>query len=626
MREDTERLAVELASRKADGQRLLERADQLKQLGRHRRAESLLKQHRLIWEQHLGHLRSAEVRLQREVYGHLVACAQISPPDPILTDIIADILDLEDDRSLFKDNVVDPLWHLSTRGTGHDNHAGCGREDLQTWVRHYRESQPVREHLRLHHQHVQEEVQSVWIRYHEMASLLDQELRDVEISIPSYCVAAVKEVLGGEDEVRGSGVGLSVLRGVPVEFQELWCPDPKQKDLFLQDLSRIDDSYRSRLQDVEAASKKQLSATSMPWNSVGHPWLVLCRPRPPSWQDIEIGLFRLIMEQYPADLNDRRVLLFDRLKRTFPTKTLAQLMGLESWLQGQRFHKDRRLKTLEDWARERWAWLLRSVAAVAAIHQALEARQAFRQEALTQKALCHQLRQKVLLAQVEEWRKQRDVDRRQRTLQERQRQAALRAAQQAAAAREERRRVAARHKLQGLYQARLVQQRQAYEAMQTRLEELRQLARLRSIHDRDRVQYRTQLFYQQLQDRQARRLKLKEELRIRELKLEALRKKVRVEAPPDPARVLQATAASQAREQASPDSKPIFEPLCSYPDKEIWRDPRVRLESHLRDSGLLNSEYARQVIHSLRPLARHRKDMVPSLEVAPPSPRHLVSD
>lgn len=50
------------------------------------------------------------------------------------------------------------------------------------------------------------------------------------------------------------------------------------------------------------------------------------RACPGGWTDHDSAVFEHILEQYPADLPDRRVLCFDRLKRTFPNKTLGHLV------------------------------------------------------------------------------------------------------------------------------------------------------------------------------------------------------------------------------------------------------------------------------------------------------------
>ena len=46
------------------------------------------------------------------------------------------------------------------------------------------------------------------------------------------------------------------------------------------------------------------------------------------WLEEEHKLFVVILEQYPHDVNNRRVLYIDRLKREFPHKTRPEIVGV----------------------------------------------------------------------------------------------------------------------------------------------------------------------------------------------------------------------------------------------------------------------------------------------------------
>jgi hypothetical protein len=47
---------------------------------------------------------------------------------------------------------------------------------------------------------------------------------------------------------------------------------------------------------------------------------------------------------------------------------------------------------------------------------------------------------------------------------------------------------------------------------------------------------------------------------------------------------------------------------------QITADPRVRLESKLREAGLHNNEYARQILAQVKPPQAPRKDMASTLK------------
>ncbi|GFY47044.1 coiled-coil domain-containing protein 148 [Trichonephila inaurata madagascariensis] len=108
-------------------------------------------------------------------------------------------------------------------------------------------------------------------------------------------------------------------------------------------------------------------------------------------------------------------------------------------------------------------------------------------------------------------------------------------------------------------------------------------------------------------------LKLREEEKARQQRLDQLRKQVSVD--PVPERIHQDTVASQARKEASSEGlalKALHE-LRTVLDAEVHRDPRVRLEQQLREAGLLNSEYARHVLSQMHPPREPRKDTISSL-------------
>ncbi len=87
----------------------------------------------------------------------------------------------------------------------------------------------------------------------------------------------------------------------------------------------------------------------------------------------------------------------------------------------------------------------------------------------------------------------------------------------------------------------------------------------------------------------------------------------------DPQRVLQQTAAVQARLTSDPDpplQRPLF-PIHGFSAERVASDPRVRLEEALRRVGLHESEYARRVMASMPPPTLPRPDQRSSLFQGP---------
>ncbi|XP_035214398.1 coiled-coil domain-containing protein 148-like isoform X3 [Stegodyphus dumicola] len=553
-----------LAAAKKSTNRILDRADHFKTVTHTKKELALLYQHKVIWEQEYMHLQYMEDRLQREIYNHLTIYGQLgSDGQLLLADNINFILEIEEEKAFFRENVVDPLWYI--------------REDLREWVRQHEGLRPLPDSAKMQHYQIQKEVKELWTGYKEIAEDLIKEQRDLEQQVKE----AVPPYVAEEKQIA---------KGVPPEFHELYCPDPQLKENLIAELTRLDDSYSNRLRDLDRNCDRQAC--------------------PGGWNDHDAAVFEHILEQYPADLPDRRVLCFDRLKRTFPHKTLGQLMSYETWYQNNRFHKDRRKKCLDDWARERWSWLLRAVTEVSQSQQSHAGHQLSRDEALRQKFKCEVLRQRV-----EQWRKEKENERLQHAEMEAQRKLALKVVQQRQAAKEEYRRELARQRLAAYYEERLRFQKESEEALQRRMEDARKVTKERSKHDKERVRYRTELFYANQKERRERMLKLREEEKARQQRLDQLRKQVQVKTDRDPERIQQDTVASQARKEASGEGlalKALHE-LRTVLDAEVHRDPRVRLEQQLREAGLLNSEYARHVLSQMHPPREPRKDTYSSL-------------
>ncbi|GFY41196.1 coiled-coil domain-containing protein 148 [Trichonephila inaurata madagascariensis] len=553
-----------LAAAKKSTNRILERADHFKTVTQSKKELALLYQHKVIWEQEYMHLQYMEDRLQREIYNHLTIYGQLGADGQLLlADNINFILEIEEEKAFFRENVVDPLWYI--------------REDLKEWVRQHEGLRPLSEAAKLQHYQIKREVKELWAGYKEIAEDLLKEQRELEQQVKE----ALPHYIAEEKQIA---------KGVPPEFHELYCPDPQLKENLIAELTRLDDSYSNRLRDLDRNCDRQAS--------------------PGGWNDHDAALFEHILEQYPADLPDRRVLCFDRLKRTFPHKTLGQLMSYETWYQNNRFHKDRRKKCLEDWARERWSWLLRAVTEISQAQQSHAGHQLSRDEALRQKFKCEVLRQRV-----EQWRKEKENERMQQSEMEAQRKLALKVVQQRQAAKEEYRRELARQRLAAYYEERLRFQKESEDALQRRMDDARKMSKDRSKHDKERVRYRTELFYANQKERRERMLKLREEEKARQQRLDQLRKQVQVSVDPVPERIHQDTVASQARKEASSEGlalKALHE-LRTVLDAEVHRDPRVRLEQQLREAGLLNSEYARHVLSQMHPPREPRKDTISSL-------------
>ena len=172
----------------------------------------------------------------------------------------------------------------------------------------------------------------------------------------------------------------------------------------------------------------------------------------------------------------------------------------------------------------------------------------------------------------------------------------------AARVREQARRGAERQRVAVFQERRRERERQLLEAEAQRHAALRNWRRAMAAHNQRRVQLRDGLREERQREQQQRRRLAAEQEADRQRRLEALRDEVRVEAERDPDRLLAETLASQARhdpQQEPPPPPPAAAANHSFWDSQLVADRRLRLEARLREAGLLDSSYAREVLRAV---------------------------
>lgn len=88
---------------------------------------------------------------------------------------------------------------------------------------------------------------------------------------------------------------------------------------------------------------------------------------------------------------------------------------------------------------------------------------------------------------------------------------------------------------------------------------------------------------------------------------------VAIEVDSDPDRVRQHTQATRARLETSQATPISFLPLHSYTAQQVTSDPRLKLETALRDAGLLQNEYAKFMLSRAPPPSNPRPEQQSSI-------------
>ncbi|XP_067649359.1 coiled-coil domain-containing protein 148-like [Haliotis asinina] len=567
---DYNKLKAMAMEKRFSGHKTLMKVQKIEQLSKQTKENHLLKQQRLVWQKefiHLNHLRKkqgAEIDLHIQENCIIAACRQLYQDAEYYQ------AGLDKDLEKFKLDTVEPVWNL--------------RDDLTYWLKENKEE------LRLgapevieHHAQIMDTIASVKQQQKDILDKLKQEQRCLEQELLSD---ELLELCPPQMEKRPKFVD-----GIPPEAYDLECPDESLKVSVLEEFLILDQKYYARLANLDSRHRKALSS-----DHTG------------GWDDEDHFTFVAVYDQYPTELQNRRKLLVDRLKRHLPHMNRAELMEHEDWWLDFKHYNERHKSILSDWLRDRRELLVKArlVFAEAAAAQDLEdLKEDSRQKQLE---LCE-----ALYTQVLRWREQKmEVMQLEMEL-EQKRAEEMAELEQARREREQERRQKQKHKISEYHQERQERRRKQEERDRYRLQELQTILEEQAEFDRERVKFREEQLERRREERQMEQeAKVQEDLE-RERRLEVLREQVRPIAESDPERLLKQTEAWQARlaEEEYEESniqKPLFN-INTFTANQVTSDPRVRLEQKLRDAGLHKSDYARQVLSQVKPLHPPRKDM-----------------
>ncbi|KAL3832074.1 hypothetical protein ACJMK2_023752 [Sinanodonta woodiana] len=568
---DYEKLKAIATEKKFSSHTSLLKVKKFEQLSKQNKENHLLKQHKLMWQKEFLKLNSLRKKIQNEVDVHI---RQNAAEGSVCAQIYQDFEDykamLESDFEKFKEATTEPLWNL--------------REDLQFWL------QENMSELKLgspdtveKHKEIKQTVESVKTQQEQVFQRLQNEERCIEqeLNIGEY-----SDIGMGSLEKRPH-----IDQGIPEEAFDLECPDEELKVSVLQEFINIDQMYLERLEMVEAAHQYALG-----------------KDRFGGWTEEEHIVFVSVFDQYAYDTRNRRLLIIDRLKRHLPGKTRADIVAHEDWWDSFRYFHKRCQAVMLDWQRDRTELMQKAqvVFAEACIANELE-------EVKNEYLKRHNELRKALFQKVEYWREQKYQEMLIKAEMDEKRREEMVEHMKSAEERDKRKRQEEKQKIDSYLEIKHQKQHEREEDARQRLMAIQKLLKEQAILDQERIQFRAQQLEKKLEERKEKEDEKDKEMYYRQMRLEALREKVRVIAENNPERVLQETYAWHGHKTETEDNsiniqKPLFD-VHGYSSNQITADPRLKLETKLREAGLHNTDYARHVMKMVPPPQQPRRDM-----------------
>ncbi|CAH2305574.1 Hypothetical predicted protein [Pelobates cultripes] len=525
--------------------------------------QTLVKQQTQVWWKEHEQLSESRIIIEQQVADLLEDCV-------LKYDFFSDINKMEqqlsEEREGYKECTVHPIWQL--------------RDDLKHRIGEMRYHSLKQTEMANDFDPVKivEQIEFVKKQQNDLIENLAQEKQVLEEALMD-CEA--------QQLINAENIGHEFCE-VPPVLQEIHCPYPDLKSSVLSEYQGLADGYLSRIQELDRQSKDI--------------------DRNCKWSDTDHWIFRTIISQYPRDLPNRRVLYLDMLSRHLTDKSRQELVSHEKVWDMHHFAKDQRRALMESWVRYRKDFVVKAMVTIAEACYAYETEMTLANDRKKQQEICSELKEKVrqLRAHQEEAsRLESSIAARKKELAEQQ--------ERQQNEREKLHRADNKTKIQkykaGKQKAWAEQQQRDIE----RLEKLKEMMAQRAQRDRERVVFRQQVLEQRLSERKEMARLEEQEEEERQRRLDVLRQQVAVIAEFDPVRMMSDTKAFKARmgigtEEEVVLQKPLFT-IHTYNSQQIISDPRVRIEMALREAGLHNTLYAKEILPKISPPKPPRKDM-----------------
>ncbi|XP_075685425.1 coiled-coil domain-containing protein 148 isoform X2 [Rhinoderma darwinii] len=473
---------------------------------------------------------------------------------------------LSEERDEYKACTIHPIWQLRDdlkhRICQLQHHSFC-KSQMEN------DFDPV---------NIMKQVESVKSQQKALIEKLLQEQRDLEHELLE---SDLQECVDSEEITCQFGE-------VPAVLQQLYCPYPELWVAILTEYQQLVGLYQPKMKELDCELKDI--------------------DRDCEWTKEDHWIFQTIISQYPSDLPNRRTLYMDMLSKHLPRKPRQDLVSHEKMWDFNRFNKDQRRALMESWTRYRKDFIIKAAMTIAESGSIYETELIVANDRKRQQEICSELKEKVT-----QWRIHQEEA------------ARLESSIAAGRQQEEEHQEKQRRETEKLLRANGKEKIQKYKAEKQlaweeqqsrdlqRLEELKEIMAQQAEKDRERVVYRQQLLEKRLSERKEEALHEEQIELERQRRLEALRQQVAVIAEFDPVRMMSDTRAWKARlgigaEEEIVLQKPLFD-LYTYNEQQIICDPRIRVEMALREAGLHNTNYAKEILPKILPLRPPRKDM-----------------
>ncbi|XP_028249786.1 coiled-coil domain-containing protein 148-like [Parambassis ranga] len=519
---------------------------------------SILRQHRQVWSRECPRLQKAENKTENDLQEFLDHIKPNNITDTVIFSLQEYEMVLEREQETFRISTVEPVHQL--------------RDDLRFRLHEVKQQQLSAQ-------------PSDWEEVIQQIHFVKDQQEKIAARLHTEYLALEEEILGLGLEEYLTSDDFDNKETVPREILDSDCPYPELKDSLIQAFHSLSETYKSRLQSLQ----EELQRTD----------------RYCGWCPNDHQHFQFTLSKYTHEISNHRALCMDMLLRLFPEKTRQELIEHERVWDWQRFTQAQLRVLFQQWQRSREELLARALATLQEAEHAHQEELELYKDHQHQRDICLHLREKL-----QQWRAQQEEV------------AKLEAAIAARQQEEEEARLKREQEKEAAIRSQQKEKvRQFYFKQQKRREELEQrdqerLANLRSVmeeqarRDKRRVQFRADMLQQRQMEREAQEQEREREEQERQNRLEALRNQVVVVAEANPERMMADTEAWRSRhlnEKEFELQRPLYS-INTYTDKQIVSDPRVRVELALREAGLHQSNYAKEVLSVIKPPKEPRRD------------------